>query len=137
MLNVRTIGHFVLIPCLFAFSACALESAPEAPDEGSAASEVDTSAEPDSAACGKAGPNLQNHTVADAPNTSGDQQRSGSSTSCAAVGVLEATDSAVYYCYSSDGTHTWTYLLNKRTGVHGWVRDDLLKEDGSSKPCGF
>jgi hypothetical protein len=66
-------------------------------------------------------------------------QRSGGSTSCAIYGVLQPTDNADYHCFSwaSDYVHTWTYLRNLRTGVRGWVRDDLLKDNGSHIYCGF
>ncbi|MFC7615459.1 hypothetical protein ACFQV2_20125 [Actinokineospora soli] len=42
----------------------------------------------------------------------------------------------------NDG-YTWTYLRNLRTGVRGWVRDDLLdlnadgQTRGSLSYCGF
>lgn len=61
--------------------------------------------------------------------------RSGPSTSCAKVGVVSSVNKADYHCYDDgpDG-RTWTYLRFK-TNHYGWVRDDLLKGDGSLVPC--
>lgn len=41
-----------------------------------------------------------------------------------------------YHCYAigSDG-RTWTYLRDVTTHYAGWVRDDLLKGNGSLVPC--
>lgn len=94
------------------------------------------------AACGKAGPNLENRTVADAATPNYALQRSGSSTSCTALGQLNPPDDAVYYCYTSAGSYTWTYLRSLRSGIKGWVRDDLLRLNpggsrGSVWYCGF
>lgn len=94
------------------------------------------------AACGKAGPNLENRTVADAASPNYALQRSGSSTSCTSLGQLNPADDAVYYCYTSAGGYTWTYLRSLRSGIKGWVRDDLLRLNpsgsrGSVKGCGF
>ncbi|GAA4416383.1 SH3 domain-containing protein [Actinokineospora soli] len=96
------------------------------------------------ASCGTSGPNLENRVEADAPAGGAANQRSGSSTSCSAPGALQPTDDALYYCYTvgNDG-YTWTYLRNLRTGVRGWVRDDLLdlnadgQTRGSLSYCGF
>jgi hypothetical protein len=96
------------------------------------------------AACGTAGPNIENRVEADAPASGAANQRSGSSTGCGIPGVLQPTDDALYFCYTmgNDG-YTWTYLRNQRTGVRGWVRDDLLdlNEDGRNRGsiwwCGF
>ncbi|HEU4408630.1 MAG TPA: hypothetical protein VFS43_25435 [Polyangiaceae bacterium] len=122
--------------------AAEAESRPEqqASDEERAALEGAVPDVPtdDAAACGKTGPNLDTKIVADAASPNSANQRSGSSTGCAAVGVLQPTDDADYYCYTAgnDG-FTWTYLSNRRTGVRGWVRDDLLRDNGSFKWCGF
>jgi hypothetical protein len=63
-------------------------------------------------------------------------ERSGSSTSCTIKGVAQTSDRLDYHCYTdgNDG-YTWTYLRNDRTGVAGWVRDDLLKDNGSFVYC--
>lgn len=99
---------------------------------------------PKNAACGKTAPNLGNERVNDAAFTGAANQRSGSSTGCTAVGVLQPTDDALYFCFTfgNDG-FTWTFLQNLRTGVRGWTRDDLLRPPvghmvgGSSVSCGF
>jgi hypothetical protein len=31
----------------------------------------------------------------------------------------------------------WTFLRNLRTGVERWMRDDLLRNFGSNRYCGF
>jgi hypothetical protein len=97
---------------------------------------------PRHAPCGTAGPNRENRVDADAPSGGAANQRSGtialSSTNCVIVGVLQPTDDALYHCWTlgNDG-FTWTYLRNQRTGVRGWVRDNLLDGNGSNSSCGF
>ena len=98
--------------------------------------------EPASASCGRAGPNRENRRVNDAASPNAANQRSGSSTGCPALGVLQPSDDAIYYCYTLAGNFTWTYLQSVRTGVRGWVRDDLLRLNsdgtrGSIEWCGF
>lgn len=83
------------------------------------------------ASCGISGPNLENRVEGDAPAGGAANQRSGPSQGCAIPGVLQPTDDARYFCYldepvGSGSNVTWTYLQNLRTGVRGWVRDDLL-----------
>ena len=93
-----------------------------------------------SAGCGTTAPDLDTvkENVSD-PAKSAANQRTGSSTSCVSLGVLQLTDNADYYCYTweSGSSYSWTYLRNLRTGVKGWVRDDLLKDNGSYRHCGF
>jgi hypothetical protein len=89
----------------------------------------------DFAACGQTGPNWTNKITTNAAYPNAANQRSGSSTSCVALGVLQPTDDALYYCYTGASDGTWTYLKNLRTGVRGWVRDDLLRDNGSYDPC--
>jgi hypothetical protein len=94
--------------------------------------------------CGRIGPNLENRVELDAPAGGAVNQRSGSSTGCTAPGALQPTDDALYFCWTegNDG-FTWSYLRNQRTGVQGWVRDDLLDLNvdgltrGSIVHCGF
>lgn len=90
------------------------------------------------APCGINGPNIQNQHVDNAALVSGARQRTGSSTACTGRGALQPGDAAVYYCYTwgNDG-YSWTFLRNLRTGVVGWTRDDLLRNNGSSRGCGF
>jgi len=96
---------------------------------------------PESAACGRAGDTSSSVRSNDAAFTGAANQRSGSSTGCPAVGVLQPTDDALYFCFtcvpSDTCTETWTYNQNIRTGVRGWTRDDLLRGDGSFRFCGF
>ncbi|GAB2959789.1 SH3 domain-containing protein [Saccharothrix stipae] len=64
------------------------------------------------------------------------KQRSGSSTSCEALGTVQTSDRLDYHCYTFGlDDFTWTYLRNVRTNVAGWVRDDLLKDGGSGVLC--
>jgi hypothetical protein len=114
---------------------------------------------PNLAACGTSGPNLQHQVIADAsfPNTAnqrwsagepggrrarrarGGGGASGSSTGCTDPGALQPTDDAEYFCWTNGTGGSWTYLRNVRTGVRGWVRDDLLRDAGASTAfwCGF
>jgi len=56
--------------------------------------------------------------------------RTGSSTSCAKVGIASSGHKLDYHCYTvgEDG-YTWTYLRDDTASpdVYGWVRDDLLR----------
>jgi hypothetical protein len=94
------------------------------------------------APCGRVGPLLDGRVIADAvsPNSAA-QQRSGSSTGCAAIGAIQRTDDARYFCFTSTPGGSWTYLENRRTGVRGWVLDSLLRSvggvRGSNRYCGF
>jgi hypothetical protein len=65
------------------------------------------------------------------------QIRNGSSTSCPAVGAAQPGDVLDYRCFTHAGSFTWTFLKDTRTGVVGWVRDDLLSGDGALFNCGF
>lgn len=90
------------------------------------------------ASCGTNGSTGSNVRNDDAPRNGAANQRSGSSTGCVAVGVLQPSDDALYFCFTAanDG-FTWTYNENLRTGVRGWTRDDLLDDNGSFTFCGF
>jgi hypothetical protein len=123
------------------------EAVTEADTEEQAVSEPEESnlveVDPAFASCGTVGPNIDNRRVNDAAFPNAANQRSGSSTSCVTLGVLQPTDDAIYFCYTRTSTLTWTYLQNVRTGKRGWVRDDLLRLNsdgfsrGSLKHCGF
>lgn len=89
---------------------------------------------PDSASCGRTASDRDSRT---GHATTAANIRSGSSTSCAALGAAQTGDTLNYYCYTVAGNYTWTYLRDNRTGVKGWVRDDLLSGDGSLVSCGF
>jgi len=62
--------------------------------------------------------------------------RSGSSTSCTIYSQAGTGDQLDYHCYTlgNDG-YTWTYLRNITRGTNGWVRDNLLSDNGSYAPC--
>jgi len=91
---------------------------------------------PQFAPCGTAGSTRISERHNDAPSNGAAKQRSGSSTGCAAVGVLQPTDDALYFCWTRENANfTWTYLQNLRTGVRGWVRDDLLDGNGAPNLC--
>lgn len=69
----------------------------------------------------------------------GANQRSGSYTSCAILGIAYSSHNLDYHCYTRIGssTETWTYLRNDSASpdTYGWVRDDLLSDGGSLDPC--
>ncbi|PRX96167.1 hypothetical protein [Allonocardiopsis opalescens] len=69
-------------------------------------------------------------------NTNSVRMRTGSSTSCNILGQAQRADRLNYYCYTrgNDGA-TWSYARNERTGVAGWIRDDLLADGGSFVWC--
>ncbi|MBT2510961.1 SH3 domain-containing protein [Streptomyces sp. ISL-98] len=68
----------------------------------------------------------------------GANQRTGSSTNCAITGQVQILEVLDYHCYTNgnDG-YTWTFLRNDHTGRLGWVRDNLLSDNGSTVYCGF
>lgn len=98
------------------------------------------------AGCGTKGPTSTSVRVDNAAFTGAAKQRTGSSTSCTALGALQPTDDVLYYCFTfgNDG-FTWTYNKNisLSNGATGWTRDDLLRPEpghtigGAQKPCGF
>lgn len=87
-----------------------------------------------SASCGKTAPDKDGGAWNKTAN--GANERSGSSTSCTINGIAYNTQQLDYHCYTvaTDGS-TWTYLRNNST--YGWVRDDLLSDNGSLVYCGF
>ena len=137
MMKMGFVRSVVMLASVFAMSACAELSDDSSKADDESKQTDDLSVDPDAAACGRAGPNLENRRVNDATASGADNQRSGSSTGCPAVGVLQATDDAIYFCFTSGTGGTWTYLQNVRTGVRGWVLDSLLDGDGSLVGCGF
>jgi hypothetical protein len=102
-------------------------------------SEFAGAAAPMHASCGTTRPHLDTakENVVDPARDGAANQRSGSSTSCAVLGVLQPTDNADCHCYTwqDDGVHSWTYLRNIRTGVRGRVRNVLLGDNGSYVSC--
>jgi len=96
--------------------------------------------QPDAASCGRTGPTGSSTTTVDAlaPGNSAAKIRSGSSTGCTPLGQLNPGDDATYFCFTAAGSFTWTFLQDLvRGGKRGWVRDDLLRDDGSFTFCGF
>lgn len=61
--------------------------------------------------------------------------RSGPSNSCIQTGQGMPDQLAQYLCYTPGDGGTWTFLRNVSTAEQGWVRDDLLAEDGSQVSC--
>jgi hypothetical protein len=94
---------------------------------------------PDSAACGRNGPtaNPVRTNNALAPGVSAAIIRSGSSTGCTPKGQINPGDDANYFCFTVAGNFTWTFLQDIQSGIRGWTRDDLLRNDGSFTFCGF
>ena len=154
--HLDALGRLIVMTSCVLVAACTVESetppGPQASDEARMGSNLE---DPDAipsdaivakglnglispleAACGTVAGNLENRLVADAAFTGTARQRTGSSTSCPAPGALQPTDDAIYFCFTfaNDG-FTWTYLQNVRTGVRGWTRDDLLRDNGSRCVC--
>lgn len=96
-------------------------------------------AKPDSAACGRNGPtgSAVRTNNALAPGVDAAKIRTGSSTGCTAVGQINPGEDANYFCFTSAGNFTWTFLQDIQSGKRGWTRDDLLRNDGSFTFCGF
>jgi hypothetical protein len=65
--------------------------------------------------------------------------RSGSSTSCGIRTTVAGGQGVLYMCWTlgNDG-RTWTYLGTGGTNpTNGWVRDDLLRDNGATLHCPF
>ena len=102
------------------------------------AAPTDAAVAPQNASCGHAPPRNLDPISGITGAANGALIRSGSSTSCTARGQSAPTDRLDYYCYTvGNDSHTWTYLKNRRTGIAGWTRDDLLPGNGSNFFCGF
>lgn len=87
------------------------------------------------AACGSAAPADRDGGSWNATG-GGANIRSGSSTSCADRGDADSGHRLDYHCYTvgNDG-FTWTFLRDDNTGIRGWVRDNLLADNGSFVHC--
>ncbi|MET7870034.1 SH3 domain-containing protein [Streptomyces cyaneofuscatus] len=85
-------------------------------------------------ACGSTPPDLD--PVQGTGKANGVNMRTGSSTSCAGRGLAHLSHTINYHCWTlgQDGS-TWTYARNLSTGYAGWMRDDLLQDNGSSVHC--
>ena len=66
--------------------------------------------------------------------------RVGSGTNCASAGQAQTGHNLDFYCYTFglDSYH-WTYVKDLNTGKRGWIRDDLLVNEGGFPRvgCGF
>lgn len=88
------------------------------------------------APCGRAGSHIDTNPWV--KTGSGANIRTGSSTSCALAGTVTSDWILDYYCYTlGDDGYTWTYLYVVSTGARGWVRDNLLTDNGSQHYCGW
>lgn len=68
----------------------------------------------------------------------GANQRTGSSTLCAITGGVQAWERLDYHCWTrQNSTYTWTYVRDDHSNTEGWVRDDLLSDNGSKVWCGW
>ncbi|MDX3386258.1 SH3 domain-containing protein [Streptomyces niveiscabiei] len=67
--------------------------------------------------------------------TNGVNIRSGPSTGCTALGQAQASHNLRYDCYKYDSGYTWTHVLDRTTGISGWIRDDLLTGGGAYYLC--
>jgi Ni/Co efflux regulator RcnB len=88
------------------------------------------------APCGTTVPDLDPSAWGKTAN--GVHQRSGSSTGCTSHGLAYSTHTLDYHCWTlgNDG-YTWTYVRNDATNVSGWMRDNLLSDNGSTVSCGL
>lgn len=91
------------------------------------------------AACGKAGPDRDGRAW-NANKANGANMRSGSSTGCGINGIAYSSSKLDYHCYTWDANNvSWTYVRNDSASpdTYGWIRDDLLSDNGSTDYCGF
>ncbi|MEU4804003.1 SH3 domain-containing protein [Actinosynnema sp. NPDC023587] len=96
----------------------------------------DDGAAPRHAACGSPAPQNRDPISAITGGTAGARIRSGSAVGCTARGSIQPSHRLDYYCYTTgNDNYTWTYLRDVDTRVQGWVRDDLLPNNGSNYLC--
>jgi hypothetical protein len=93
-------------------------------------------AAPAHAACGTVPPDYD-PSVNRSGRANGANMRTGSSTSCLSNGIAYSSHVLNYHCYTVSGAYTWTYARNLTSGAAGWIRDDLLSDNGSAYWCGF
>src|ERR1044071_8111489 len=137
--------RFMVMVLAVGVSACALDPAadrrdPRVLDEEQAGSTLESATvitpgdpAPLPATC-VTPPNLQNEVIPDAAVNGAPILRCCPVTSCSSPGVLQPTDDALYFCWTlGDDGFTWTFLRNLRTGAQGWVRDNLLRNNGSNR----
>ncbi len=69
-------------------------------------------------------------------NMNGDANlRTGPSTSCTTLGQINSYAVLDYYCYVNGQGGNWTFLFVSSVGGQGWVRSDLLPNQGSNVSC--
>ncbi|WFE63551.1 hypothetical protein [Micromonospora sp. WMMD714] len=60
----------------------------------------------------------------------------GSSTKCTTIGWTYAGESLDYHCWAlGEDRKTWTYAINDKYKDRGWIRDELLADNGALTPC--
>ncbi|MEO3753895.1 SH3 domain-containing protein [Streptomyces sp. B6B3] len=90
------------------------------------------------AACGKTAPDRDSSPLDNTAVSGGVNMRSGtSSANCPSNGVAYPSHNLDYHCYTGTEGYSWTYARNATTGVSGWIRHDLLTDQGSNVYCGF
>ncbi|MEW2556166.1 SH3 domain-containing protein [Streptomyces zhihengii] len=92
------------------------------------------SAAPAHYGCGSTPPDLD--PVQGTGKANGVNMRTGSSTACGSRGLAYLSHTINYHCWTlGQDNHTWTYARNLSTGYAGWMRDDLLEDNGSDRRC--
>ena len=132
MIMIRTlVAHATLL----SFFPAAMGVGPAAPDTKAVMNiEMAATTFSNVLACGVSEPDWDKSTWKEKARTAANQ-RSGTSTTCAALGVAQTSDVLDYHCFASGENGSWTYLRNTRTNVQGWVKDSLLKDGGSVIRC--
>jgi hypothetical protein len=102
---------------------------------GSAGAEVSAAADP-IITCGPSPADKDSSAWGKYFKVNGVNIRKSPSTSSAICGQGQKSHTVDYHCWKvgSDG-RTWTYLRDATTRRAGWVRDDLLKGNGSLVHC--
>ncbi|MFI1018853.1 SH3 domain-containing protein [Streptomyces sp. NPDC020965] len=90
------------------------------------------------APCGRSAPDLD-HRAWERTVVNHANQRTGSSTRCASRGMAESNDVLDYHCFTrAEDGRTWTFVTNDSArDRRGWIRDDMLRDNGSDRNCGL
>ena len=80
-------------------------------------------------------PGWTSHPQSGGFTTDGTNIRIGPTTGCTSLGLGYRSHSVTYHCWRSGEGGTWTHLRDNTTGVQGWVKDSLLRNNGSAYLC--
>ncbi|WP_137988848.1 SH3 domain-containing protein [Streptomyces vilmorinianum] len=61
--------------------------------------------------------------------------RTGPTTDCTSLGQAQMSHSLRYDCWVDGQNGTWSHVRDNTTGVSGWIKDSLLRNNGAPYHC--